>query len=303
MSKVDQNRLYAQRLGWSPTEWGATAFDDLLVQLITTYQQLRGVTADGVAGPVTYGLLLEQRQRELVIAQRTATDPEAKLVAAGKVAVLELLRVWLVDIVDLPPPGSPRFNLCQTTIDQAIRTHMGIDWSWEELYRGRFKWCGAFAARGAGAAGVHLDVRRSYYSSTYRLDRFATYQRHNATTPNPKPATGPYRSCIELDEKSVVADLGSFVPRAGDIALVGQAKGVKEAGFLDCGTHVATVEWFDATTGIVHTIEGNGTGLGPFGIPQHGVVRASRPVGIHGGASPAAYHVRRLIRLAPSDVA
>lgn len=302
--KISQNRLYAQRLGWTPTDWGATDFDDLLVAAIMAKQQLWGISADGVAGPRSYerwvAVQLGGRLNDL----HAAPDDESRLVAAGKVAAMQALSFWLLNIQDLPAANSPDFSRCQLFIDQTIRTHAGVDWSWERPYRrGSYQWCGAFAARCWAAAGLQLDLRRNYYPSTYRLERYATYQRHNATTPNPRPPQGPYRVCLELDEHSVVADLGSFQPRAGDIVLVGQTQAVAGENFLDYGTHVAVVEHFDPVAGVFYTIEGNGTGLGPDGAQKHGVIRAQRPLGIRGATSKYAYHVRRVIRGAPADIA
>jgi len=109
------------------------------------------------------------------------------------------------------------------------------------------------------------------------------------TTPNPKPARGPFRLYVKLDEHSTKLP---FQPQAGDILLVGDGK-------PDYGDHVCGVLGYDEKRRMFSTLEGNGGGLGPDGKKQHGLVKAERPLGATSGHS---YHARRLIRLSPSDL-
>lgn len=299
ITKLEQNRVEAGRLRWRPRDFGA-AIDDFtpgLVSSIEAVQGILGVPVDGVAGPQTYSALLAARQTELL-----AGLSPGRFADAGLIALYELKIAWMRDggIIDLPSPASGIYQHCVDFIDGIIRTTKGIDWDWEPPYvgnetgHGNFEWCGAAAAFAWKAAGMKMTYRRSFFSSPYRLDRYARYLPFEHTQ-NIRPPTGPYRVIIDLDERSTAASLGDFEPRAGDILLVGMCKSAY-------GTHVALVEGFDRARNMFLTIEGNGTGMGPNGVKRHGVVAGERPLGLRGGAPATTYHARRLIRVAPSDL-
>jgi hypothetical protein len=293
--KVLQNQLLAGRLGWTPNEIvaGELVIDADFVVKIAARQTELGVTADGVCGPVTYSAVLVHKQAEL------ATGSDAtKLERAGQITVCEAKRVWLRTIVDLPPAGTAAYETSRSTIDQMIRTSLGLGWDWEPEYRKNYEWCGAFCAYSWRAGGIPLAMRKSFFSSTYRLDRWARYQPFEQVQ-NPRPAQGPYRSFVELDEHSTPADVigfGGTGPRAGDILLVG---GVNTA----YGKHITVVESYDAVSGWFVTLEGNGTALGPGGQRQHGVVRARRRIGLDPGAPSTTYFARRVLRPSVRDLA
>lgn len=295
---VAANQRYASMLGWSPGDFGALRFDDALVDMIRLEQSRLGFTGedvDGICGPATFKAVL-RRQRDLLLA-RKGDSPEP-LADAGEIALREAKLVWLTDVVD-PPTNSAELARSRKTIDDMIRTPQGLDWSWWDPYvkNGDYEWCGAFAAFAWRAAGITREARYSFFSSVYRLDRWARYRAFENVA-NPRPAAGPLRKIIDLDESS--GPLDAFFddddgPRAGDILLVG---GVKTGP----GKHITVVESYDATTGVFTTIEGNGTGAAPSGRRQHGVVRAQRPVGLDKDAPETRYHARRLIRPAPADL-
>ncbi len=309
-TKLAQNRVFATHLGWKPTDFGATDFNTLLVTLIASQQQILGVSVDGVAGIQTYAAYLAHAQAAAMIDYGQAMGDD-KLRFAGVIAMLELKRAWLTDIVDLPPTTSPDYRRCQSFIDELIRTSVGINWDWEPAYHGGFKWCGAAAAKAHRAARLRLDIAHKFFASTYRLDRYARYWAIDNTTlgRNHKPAQGPYRKIVDLNEKSSAKDVTfgpDDPPRAGDIVMIGPAqvpdpKGGPPTPTSDpYGVHICIVESFDPATGLFTTLEGNGTGLDPHGNRQHGVVRAQRPVGT---TNPLAYHVRRLLRTCLGDYA
>lgn len=292
--KIALNQKLADQLGWSPTDFGAIAFDDLLVRMITVQQELLNVpVVDGIAGVQTYNALLALKIAHLV------TRPQADLLAArGLIALYSAKQSWLEDITDLPAPTSGDFERCRRWIDDTIRTPLGADWSWEPPYTlNRIEWCGMAAARWWGVAGMKLPIRRSFFPSTYRLDRWARYQPFDDKTPNPRPGAGPYRMMLELDENSKAIDAvfpDGTLPRAGDIVMVGGRN-------TAYGKHICVAETFDPIAGEFTTIDGNGTGLDPRGTRQHGVIRARRMIGLRPGELPTTYHVRRIIRPAPSD--
>lgn len=222
--------------------------------------------------------------------------PVDPLEASGLAAAHEAERLWRMDIVD-PPRGrkGAEADRWRKTIDAMIRH--GLGWTWEPPYRadGDYAWCGAYAATSWSAA-IPLATRKRYWSSTYRLDRWARYQSIDDQPADPSP-DGPGRICVELDQYSqkIVLPDGSH-PRPGDLLLVGDGRPAY-------GDHITVIERYDPVTRTAHTLEGNGGGLGPDGKPRQGVVRARRMVGLRPGQSPNTYHARRLIRPGPDDLA
>ena len=294
--KIQHNRQYAARLGWSPGDFCTVAFDPALVEAITHAQIALGVAADGIAGPTTYRMWIDRRLTELFAARTTAAD---LLRDSGEIALLTAKRAWLDSVID-PPTPDVSYAPSRRRIDTMIRSADGLGWSWLPSYTkvNDFEWCGAFASFAWRAASVTLHWRRDFFSSTYRLDLWARYLPFEKT-PNPRPASGPYRSWLALNEHSH-ADEVSFgqddPPRAGDILLVGPVDS-------DYGAHVTLVEAYDAEAGVFTTIEGNGGGAWPDGQHVRGVVRGHRPVGVPPDAPPTTYHARRLIRPAVADLA
>lgn len=241
----------------------------------------------------------------------------ADLLAAGQLALATALAAWERRIVD--PPRSARAGDHRDTdrqfIDALIRTPAGIDWSWlhdEDRYQadGDFEWCGAFGLGYCwGAAGLDVELRRLYASSTARINAWAQYRplfgtanEHDVMARFPRPELeGERRRFLKLDERSLPEQVTAWAPRAGDILLCGAVPGASR-GALDCGTHVALVERWDPVAGVLHTVEGNATGLGPDGSRYQGVVKQTRPVGLHNHDSAAVYHARRLIRPGVNDL-
>ena len=254
-----------------------------ITTLTRAWQADHGLVVDGMCGPNT-------RASVDAGAGGTMPTPDEQLAAAGSSAVSAAHAVWSTDVYD--PSTSDRSadaNRCRQIIDAMIRGPSGLGWSWEPFYTGdgAFEWCGAALA--SWWPGIKPELRRTFYASTYRLDRYARYLPVGDTA-NAKPASGPYRLLVELGEGSTPANL-SFAPRAGDILLIGP-----KAGY---GSHICVVESFDASSRMFSTYEGNGTGTGPHGERQQGVIRAQRRLGGPSGQ----WMARRLIRPAPSDLA
>jgi hypothetical protein len=197
----------------------------------------------------------------------------------GELAIEQAADWWDNDIID-PRVGeeSNCASRSRLLINQCIQ--VGLGWKWEPFYAGdgRFEWCGAFAA--FCWQSVKPQLRKTYFASTYRLDRYARYQSVNG-----EKNKGSGRLCAELDEHSKSLP---FEPRAGDILLIGPAG----SGY---GKHICLVESF--ANDVFQTIEGNGTGIGPDGKRRQGVVRATRMLGGDG------WHARRLIRPSAEDLA
>ena len=293
---IEQNRRFANLLGWSPGQLGAHQIDHDLVVEVRSMQASLGLSPDGVFGPKTYDAWLDRRVAELTAGIRHSDDPVRD---AGVIALSVAKRGWLTSIID-PPSSDATYAASRRRIDAMIRTPDGLDWSWLSPYsrRNDFAWCGAFASSAWRAAGLALHWRRDFFSSTYRLDLWGRYLPFEGTI-NPRPARGPYRKWLALDERtrpSAAAFDPDDPPRAGDLLLVGPAGS-------DFGSHVTMVESYDASNGVFTTIEGNGVGAWPSGARVRGVVRGRRSVGLAPGAPPTTYHARRLIRPAFADLA
>lgn len=210
------------------------------------------------------------------------------LAHAGRVALTHGLLAWECGIQDPTRKAfnDPAFADDRKFIDHCIRSEDGLGWSscspFVKAYRwdGDFEWCGAFAAYCWAKAGIRLDIRKRYFPSTYRLDRYGQYKRAFVES-----VTKPAR---EVDWRKYLAitgdadDVDHFEPRAGDILIV------NGTGY---GQHITIVEKWDSALMEFHTVEGNATGKGPDGQRFQGVVRQVRKL----------KDARRLIRPSPHD--
>lgn len=193
------------------------------------------------------------------------------LAHAGRVALSTGLLAWQRGIMDPTRKawGDPAFADDRAFIDACIRSDNGLGWgkcsTFVEAYRwdGDFEWCGAFAAY-CWHASLRLDVRRRYFPSTYRLDR---YGQHRRAFLEAVPTEYPFarRRYARLDGDA--EDVELFAPRAGDILVV-NGKGY--------GEHICIVERWDLASMTFETVEGNATGRGPSGERYQGVVRQTR---------------------------
>ena len=214
---------------------------------------------------------------------------------AGKLAVVEALRLWSLDIEDPRHTNkTAEAERWREIIDDIVRGSTGAGWGWLDRYKGdgavgNTQWCGMFAAK-CWSAWTPLDLRKTWFPSTYRLDLWARYEDlSDLKHKNPRPKSGPFRLYARFDEHAVSTP---FEPQAGDILLVGDGR----PGY---GDHVCLVERYDAKKRMFYTVEGNGVGRGPKGNRRQGIVRAERPLGAKTGHG---YIARRLIRLSPTDL-
>lgn len=214
------------------------------------------------------------------------------LATAGRTALEAAFGLWHNLVIEPRKPGQEPQSAAM--IDQMIRYETGLGWSWAPPFDegSDYEWCGAFAAWCWAHAGLALDLRRLYWSSTSRLAAYARGVEHFGTANERAvmtryPAAG--RISIALDERSTPKAL-TVEPQAGDILLVGYPGS-------RMGTHVTLVESFDAAKRVFHTVEGNARGRWPDGKARpntQGVVRQTRPLGLARGET--GYHARRLIR-------
>lgn len=194
-----------------------------------------------------------------------------KLREAGEKAVAAAKEFWKLDIIDpTAKDSSEKGNRSRKFIDSLIRTGTGLNWTWEQEYKGDgdFAWCGAFVSACWAKAGMKLVVREKDLASTYRIDRF-----------------GQGNSDRKYVKCETIEDVIHFAPRCGDIVLVG------EKGY---GTHIALVSQDYVIEGpnYLSTIEGNTFGKGPAGDKREGVCAKTRTF----------ENIRRIIRPALTDL-
>ena len=67
MDKNFYNEASAKKLGWEPSWFGEKYFDDKLTRAIKKWQKDRGISADGLCGPMTFRRLWTERQERRVV--------------------------------------------------------------------------------------------------------------------------------------------------------------------------------------------------------------------------------------------
>lgn len=169
---------------------------------------------------------------------------------AGGVALAWAVEEW-GRCIRSPHGRDPRDS---AAIDGYIRGPLGLGWP-SAMVGGkgsavfgpgsRYQWCGAFAARAWGAAGLSASVRRLRYPSTYRLG--STEAKH-----------GP-----------PLLRVPSTDLRPGDVLVVTD-------GSKAWGSHVCLV--VDVRDGLIYTVEGNARGKIADGWVESGVVMRTRPL-------------------------
>ena len=65
MDKYFYNEASAAKLGWEPSWFRCTKFNDDLIEAIEKYQKSKGLTADGLCGPGTYRRIYTDRQEHI----------------------------------------------------------------------------------------------------------------------------------------------------------------------------------------------------------------------------------------------
>jgi hypothetical protein len=65
MDKYFYNEASASKLGWEPSWFGCTKFNDDLIEAIEKYQKSKGLTSDGMCGPSTYRRIYTDRQADI----------------------------------------------------------------------------------------------------------------------------------------------------------------------------------------------------------------------------------------------
>ena len=65
MDKYFYNEASAAKLGWDPTWFDCTKFNDDLIESIERYQKSKGLTDDGLCGPGTYRRIYTDRQESI----------------------------------------------------------------------------------------------------------------------------------------------------------------------------------------------------------------------------------------------
>lgn len=269
-------------------------FGDDTFSTVCDFQDWKKLEPDGIVGPLTWAALDDAARKHERREKALYSD---RLASAGRKAIERALAMWQSDVYDPRPDDfSMEGTLCKNIIDKLIRSTNALAWTWENIYAGDgdFEWCGAFAAYCWGPE-VKQSIRQTYFSSTLRLDRYASYRSFNGE-PNAYTA-GERRLYAALDENSAPADVAWARP--GDILIIGPAQPdpAHPLGWKSYGQHICLVESFDGDLGVFHTLEGNSNGLGPHGEKQQGVVKGVRKLG-----GTTGWHARRLIRPSVDDL-
>lgn len=208
------------------------------------------------------------------------------LTLAGERALNEARRLWSLDIYDPKRTDhTMRGEFCRAHINAMLRA---CGWDWEVPYAGdgAVEWCGIFAAACWRSAGIDERWLPQFFPSTMRLNAWARYQNWNEHK-NPAPTNGDRRMYAPIAANATGLP---FVPRAGDIVIVGD-------GSPWCGDHITLCERYSPATRTVTTLSGNGGGVGPNGDRRQGVSRADFKVGASSG-----YRVMFVIRPAFGDL-
>lgn len=271
------NERYAERLGFEIPQGGE--------ETIRAFQRAHLLTPDGVMGPLTYAVWLEDEAASLK--ERIAFGA---VYLRGALAVNRAKREWLRDIVE---PQTPDALLGRDR--DAIRGYIGpggLGWISEanrythdrcprcgiDHPRGDFAWCGAFSAAAWRHAGLRSDVRLYFLASCARLDCLARGV--------PWPSGGGHERRPPATEASRIVRFDEARP--GDLVMTGPEDGP------DFGVHITVFESWEVPGSHARTLEGNAVGLGPRGIaPREGVCRKVR----------SRSEVRRVVRFAPEDFA
>tara|TARA_R110000751_G_scaffold265579_1_gene364648 strand:- start:262 stop:1155 length:894 start_codon:yes stop_codon:yes gene_type:complete len=65
MDKIFYNESSSLKLGWTPDWFGATSFDEELLDLIASYQKDHSLSSDGMCGPTTYRRIWTERESNI----------------------------------------------------------------------------------------------------------------------------------------------------------------------------------------------------------------------------------------------
>lgn len=205
---------------------------------------------------------------------------------ARAAAASTALRRWQQQWQDWPTLSNPeRLRRVLRFVNEGLGDHRTTLGDYQDL------WCGAFAAW-LFADTLHPRIRLTSFASTLRLQALGRYE----------SSFMPERTVVLKDgERQVLREYHknhggerlyqepakgqlAWRPQAGDLALVGLSRSGNPA-------HVTVVKSYDAQTGIVQTISGNGGGVGPQGQQAYGVVLTAYPIN----------KIQALVRLAPAD--
>lgn len=74
------NSASAAKLGWEPSWFGCTLFDEDLAKAVAKWQRARNLTADGMVGPTTYRRILAEREAAKPAPVKTASKTSEHIV-------------------------------------------------------------------------------------------------------------------------------------------------------------------------------------------------------------------------------
>jgi len=100
MDKDFYNKSSADSLGWDPSWFGCTHFDDELLKAVRKWQRDHGLTADGLVGPMTYRRIWTEREASISDYQPKGSpysSGDKHIVHNGKFIAIEWDKVVLWD--------------------------------------------------------------------------------------------------------------------------------------------------------------------------------------------------------------
>lgn len=99
MSKISYNKKSAEDLGWNPEWFGASGFDNDLVEKIAEFQRSVGAEDDGLCGPGTFRLIYTKVTSEMAFDKRLHDDADRNLIFKGEEVDIEWDKVvrWIDD--------------------------------------------------------------------------------------------------------------------------------------------------------------------------------------------------------------
>lgn len=95
--KIEYNKKSAEDLGWSPEWFGASGFDNDLVNKIADFQKEMGSAADGMCGPGTFRMIYTHRLGDLEFDPKSDNIRDRNLIFKGNEVEIEWDKVvrWI----------------------------------------------------------------------------------------------------------------------------------------------------------------------------------------------------------------
>ena len=140
VDKIFYNRASANKLGWTPSWFGADEFDDELIRKIKAFQHKNDLDTDGLVGPKTFARVYTHREaaHEMLVDKINGveTPPKNTIVCNGKLVEIDWDKVEnLRSPKGLPLPEDNYKQVAVDRIPQMIITHWDVCLSAKSCHR------------------------------------------------------------------------------------------------------------------------------------------------------------------------